>query len=274
MDHLCNSWFIRDLDAIFPGIRLRCTTTRVLPGIPGNPASYLRKSCILGNNSRRPRNVSHSGLCMEIVPPTLPPIWLSVLDGCTTPNNIIMYKKSRSSMWPTIAHGISLPSFVYGSCSNSTGWSNSKKRSAKYKECANNVGTHSLRETKVRCALSAHTTLLNIEASTVKWKPFPTTGNKIVGWEDISEIAHAYTYSHEGFTGHWCVLMRLVTLESVCLNGMAICELLRSRVAILRIMGLWVRLCLNWRRRDYICFSAVFISMELSAMDLKMLVIL
>lgn len=70
VDNLRNPGVIRDLDAILPNLRLCRAITRLLPRIPWNSSPRLRKSSILGNNSRNTSNVPRPGLCMEIVSPS------------------------------------------------------------------------------------------------------------------------------------------------------------------------------------------------------------
>src|SRR5579862_5102613 len=198
VDNLRNSGILCDLDAILPNLRLCRAIARLFPRIPGDSSPYLRKSSILGNNSRNTSNVSHTGLCMEIV----------------SPSSLLSNISARRMYYPKQYHYVQeiqkfnvadyrpryslqlLPSLRYITCplvylielllynlflvlhallpklhDLISGWSNSKKqfaKSVKYKECENNAATPSLKATKVKCVLFAHTILLNIVASTAK----------------------------------------------------------------------------------------------------------
>src|SRR5437763_1931143 len=70
VDNFRNSGILCDLDAVLPNLRLCRAIARLLPRIPGDTSPCLRKSGILGNTSRNTSNVSHPGLCMEIVSPS------------------------------------------------------------------------------------------------------------------------------------------------------------------------------------------------------------
>ena len=198
VDNFRNSGILCDLDAVLPNLRLCRAIARLLPRIPGDTSPCLRKSGILGNTSRNTSNVSHPGLCMEIVSPSSLPSNVSarrmyypkqyhyvqeiqkfnVADY--RPRYFLPLPPSPCNMTYPLRYLIGLLLYNLFPVLHAllpwlldliSGWSNSKKqfaKSVKYKECENNAATPSLKATKVKCVSFAHTTLLNIVASTAK----------------------------------------------------------------------------------------------------------